>query len=526
MYVHKIFKRNKNLFLFFVIFGTLYARNGVGILKYSSDLQEQIEETAYLTAENAFRYRPIMRFFYQKYEQAENWLYKEDVYNALKEHMPYTMEECQRDLEFLVSKKSLTTIQDTENANTLEKFKYKNFRYQMTDNAVEIERMTVRLEEIEVKVTSLESRLFERIRDLLKKLTDINNLSESDMYELWMDLTTDFNNLNQSYQDFLKKFNEPQTEELLQSISFIEFKKDLISYLENFIKKYIKYSKEIKDILVDINEETIKIFMDSLIAYQKKAPKIRPDFDFDYLRMVNMGKWSSLQKWFYSEHGESEGERLLKATNHIISKVTKYASNLIELHGNMIQRKEEYKHLIRLFDKTTSLDESSLLASSILGVGTVRHFKGLPNVISDSLIKSYDIPPIMIEIDAMRRGLKTVKERTPIKDKTAEKEQILEEFKKEEEKQRKILEKFMEKKKWIFKNHQSLNKEERRFVLSLLDKLDHIDIENNVGKGIDPLFGLKYTVTFDLNSRCTIESEDGILTTEGITLEFEDDDYE
>ena len=51
-------------------------------MKYNPHLEEEIKETAYLTAENAFRYRPIMRFFYEKYEQAENWLYKEDVHQA------------------------------------------------------------------------------------------------------------------------------------------------------------------------------------------------------------------------------------------------------------------------------------------------------------------------------------------------------------------------------------------------------------------------------------------------------------
>jgi len=82
-------------------------------MKYTPTLEDEISEAAYLTAENTYRYRPIMRFFYQKYEQAENWIYKEDIYEALKEHnSEYTMEECVRDLEFLVSKKSLITMQD------------------------------------------------------------------------------------------------------------------------------------------------------------------------------------------------------------------------------------------------------------------------------------------------------------------------------------------------------------------------------------------------------------------------------
>ena len=186
-----------------------------------------------------------MRFFYHKYEQAENWLYKEDVYNALKDQIDgYTIEDCQRDLDFLVEKLSLATVQDTENASTLEKFKFKNYRYQMTDYAIEIERMTIRLEEMEVKVASLEPRLFERIKLRLEKFLKIKTMPEQEIYENWTDLMQDFTNLNQSYQDFLKKFSEPKTEELLQSKLFIQHKNSLVSYLRNFIKEYISASSQ------------------------------------------------------------------------------------------------------------------------------------------------------------------------------------------------------------------------------------------------------------------------------------------
>jgi len=488
-------------------------------MKYNPRLEEEIKETAYLNAENSFRYRPIMRFFYEKYEQAENWLYKEDVYEAIKEYQKeYTLEECARDLDFLVSKKSLTTMQDTENANTLEKFKFKNFRYQMTDYAIEIEKMTIHLEEMEVKVTSLEARLFERIKNHLKKLSLVDFKNEQEIYEIWTDLIQDFTNLNDSYKDFLKKFSEPETEELLQSTLFIEFKNDLTRYLENFIKEYLKYSNEIKVILKDTKEETVNKIQDALITHQKKIPRKNPNFDFEQLRELNLGKWMSIKKWFYKESGPSEGERLLKATNQIISKVTKYANNLIELHGNMIQRKEDYKTLAKLFDKQESLKDAHTLASTVFGVGTVRHFKGLSNALSDSIINSYEVKPIEIEIDPMKRGIKTVKHRTPIKDNSEEKQKILEEFERIENEKRKILENFVSEKTKELKEKINLTKDERRYLFSLTDKIDRI--QNNIGYGIDPLFGIKYKITFLPEERCIIESEDGTLYTEGLKLEF------
>lgn len=486
-------------------------------MKITEKLVKQIDETAYLTAENTMRYRPIMRFFYEKHEQAENWLYKEDIYQAISPYVPdYTIEECQRDLDFLVSKMSLTTVQDTENANTLDKFKYKNYRYQMTDYAIEIERMTIRLEELEVKVSSLEPRLFERIKRLLKKLIAIESLSESELYELWSDLTTDFDNLNYSYQDFLKKFQEPKTEELLQSIAFIEHKNQLVHYLNDFIKEYLVHSREIKNIFGQIKEENIVYFMDALISYQKKAPKLRPDFDFEHLKSVNEGKWKSLKKWFVGIHAMSEGERLLQATNQIISKITKYAASLVELHGNMINRKEEYKYLCHLFDEQIDLNACRELSSAILGVDTIRHFKGISQLESDTLVPSWNVKPIVIPLDPVRRGLRTKSEKTPIADKSKEKENLLQKYMEEEEKRRQLLKEFIIKTKQSFKDTIYLTKEERRYLFTLLEKAKK---QNNNRGGVDPVFGYAYQVSY-LGEKCQIESSDGTFEMDAVHITF------
>ncbi len=488
-------------------------------MEITDKLVKEITETAYLNQENTPRYRPIMRFFYQKHEQAENWLYKEDVFDELAPHIPdYTIDECQRDLDFLVSKQSLTTVQDTENATTLDKFKYKNVRYQMTDYAIEIERMTIRLEELVVQVASLEPRLFERIKSKLKKIVNIAELSEGDTYELWGDLTTDFQNLTSNYQDFIKKFHEVKTEELLQSEGFIAKKNELVHYLEDFIKEYIRHSKEIREVLYSISDENVATLMDNLVNYQRKAPKIRPDFDYDYLRQVNMGKWASLYKWFISSKGPSEGERLLKATNNIISKITKYASSLIELHGNMINRKEDYKYLCGLFDKQSSIEEAHELASAVLGVDVVRHFKGTSPLQSDSIVPSLSAGSIEIAVEPVKRGMKSKGTKEPIRDKSREKAILLEEFKREEERRREILTEFIKTGKKDLTAEVDVLPEEREYIFRLLEKAKrHSD--RNVFTGIDPVFGKKYTITY-IDGRCRLVAVDGTFEMDAIEIVF------
>lgn len=78
-------------------------------------------------------------------------LYKEDVYQLLKsdpEFTDYTMNQLETDLDALVKWKNLTPIQDPGKVYTIADYKNKQYRYTMSEYAVEIERLTVRLEKV------------------------------------------------------------------------------------------------------------------------------------------------------------------------------------------------------------------------------------------------------------------------------------------------------------------------------------------------------------------------------------------
>ena len=476
---------------------------------------EPVNEVKYLVQENTPRYRIIMKFLFNKYEETEYWLYKEEIYNEVKKIIEdYTLEECDRDLEFLLSNGSLTKLQDTQNINTINDFKFHNFRYQLTDKAVIIERMTIELEEIEVKVASLEPRLFERIKDSIKRLTNIYNLDENKIYELWVDMNNDFKNLNEHYQDFLKKFHEAKTEELLQSEAFLEFKSSVINYINDFIDSYIRNSTSIKNYLIEIDDKKVEYLMDKLISHQKKAPKISPEFDYDKLRKVNYGKWKSLRKWFISSNTQSEGERLLEATQNVIQKIYKYASSLIELHGNMINRKEEYKYICHLFDNLETVKEAHELSSSIFGIINTNHYKMSSMLNSDSLVKSYEVPPIEVIINTTNKDYKVKTGVSQIIDKSIEKENILREAKIKEELRKSKIYNLIKNGKIILENEIELDEVERKYVLDLIDKSN-----NKINKESE--FGYSYYITNESKNKCNIISPDGIFELNSRTIVIE-----
>lgn len=55
----------------------------------------------------------------------------------------------------------------------IEEFRNKQFRYQLSEYSVEIERMTIKLENIFVEGASLEPTLFERIKDEVLKFASM-----------------------------------------------------------------------------------------------------------------------------------------------------------------------------------------------------------------------------------------------------------------------------------------------------------------------------------------------------------------
>lgn len=485
-------------------------------MELSSKLIKQIDETAYLSVENSFRYRPIMRLFYEHHELGENYLLKEDVYNELKDYITdYSMDDCIRDLEYLVNKMSLHAIQDTENVTTLEKFRFKNYRYEMSDYAIAIERMTIELEEMEVKLSSLEPRLFERIKNHLDNINNIESLSVNNIHDEWNDLINDFTNLNHNYQDFIKQFQNPRTEELLKVETFLDFKDNFINYINNFIKEYLFYSLTISNIVKNIDDNKINMLLDKLDTYQKHIPTNKENYDYDKFRENNLKKFLNIKKWFYNADGKSEGERLLDASSNIISKITKYAGSLVELHGNMLRRKEEYSYLCKLFDSLTDINEAHSLAGSTIGVFNVRHFKGDSNLDSDFIIPSYAVKENIIPVDTMKTRLRKESFREPIIDKTLEKSRILEEFKKEEQRKKDVLKNFVLQQNIYLKGEVNLNAEERHFVFKLLEN------SFNTKKLYDPVFGNSYSVKLLKDQKCKIISNDGIFTMNfGLEIHF------
>jgi uncharacterized protein (TIGR02677 family) len=169
-------------------------------------LNKPLVEAVYLNAPNFSRYRAILRFFYLQHQRLQYWMVRKEIFENVKDLMgpdDYTLDQCQQDLDTLVGWKNLMASQDAGKVQTIEEFKNRRFRYQLTPYTIEIERLTIRLESITGVGGSLEANLFERISQKVHQIVEIAGLDNSRAHSWWQDLSRDFQRLNDNATDYI-----------------------------------------------------------------------------------------------------------------------------------------------------------------------------------------------------------------------------------------------------------------------------------------------------------------------------------
>ena len=490
-------------------------------MEITETLTKQITETSYLTTENTKRYRPILRYFYEQYEKINYMLYKEDVWIYLKSKpnfKNYTPETCEADLTALVNWGNLSAIQDTNNVSTVEEFKHRKFRYQLTEYAVEIERLVIKLENLHIEGASLEPKLIERIKKAIEK-TSLKD--ENDVISLWENLNNDFKRLNQDYQDYIKTFYNVKLEEVAKSKQFIIYKNDLVRYLREFIKLLQDNSYAIEETIKTMNKTTEENFLEKVYLGQKKRvriDKLDEEINEEEMKTRNKEKWENLKKWFIGSNiRASEVEKINEKTTEIIRKITRIANQIAEAKGNVSNKKAEYKKICELFSKTQDIEEAHKLSSVVFGMFNTRHIRGNfireTDSINSSLIEEksneYEVKPRI-------REYREKQSKTAIIDKTKEKQEQIERYFKQIEEEKKELQKYIQNGKIEIKNLPTIKSSFRKTLLKWISKASQM-----VSKEIVIEDGRKIKLIYPKNNeRCVLNCEDGKMDMPAFELEF------
>lgn len=319
-------------------------------LQVSDKLLKPLTEAKYLNADNVSRYRCIMRIFFENYEKLKYWLYLEEVYEEMLKDpfwSEYKIEQCQQDLTMLTEWKNLNTIQDTRRVSSIEEFKNKKYRYQMSEYSVEIERLVIRLENLFIEGASLEPTLLERIRRNMERFPEMAEKDKNEVYTWWTDLNNDFMRLNQNYQDYIRDLNSVKAEEMMRTKEFLVFKDRLIEYLRSFIKGLQRNVGVIEECLKTQESDMREAVFDKIVEYELLIPRMEVEVSEKMIRQKAEGRFKSIYDWFVGSEGqENEAAKLFDVTNEIIRRITRYAAQLSEkMHSVQTAKRNTEKSL-------------------------------------------------------------------------------------------------------------------------------------------------------------------------------------
>lgn len=482
-----------------------------------------IHEASYLSVPNAHIYRRIMRCFYQEYEKMHFQLYKEDIFQLIKQDEQfedYSIEQLVLDLEALVKWKNLTPIQDPGRVYTIADYKNKQYRYTMSEYAVEIERLTVKLENIYLESGSLSTNFFVRLEKSLADAEMMEHATLKEINEWWSMLQEDFKRLNQNYQDYLRDFYSGKTDHLMKSVEFVVHKDKFIKYLNEFVQELQHHSKRIGQILVknipvienDLLEKVVQSELDiphALLELQGNAePSVHENV---------MGKWKSLRNWFIDSQGhECECKKVLKITNDIIRSMIQNAALIVQIQNWGISRKDDYRKFLELFLKCEDMDAAHRLSAHIFGVQKIQHFKTNVPREEDAINRSiYEEEPAEFLLKPHTRTYREKKDRRGFTDKSLEKLMQRENYLRHAARQKEIVMQYIKESRINFSEIEGVVSEDTRNTF-----LQWIAQANmNSQKLGRTEYGQEYRL-MKKEGNCVLKCEDGDLRMPAYVLEF------
>ena len=493
-------------------------------MQVSDKLIRPLTEAKYLNADNVSRYRCIMRIFFENYEKLRYWMYQEDIYGEMIKDpffADYRPEQCQQDLAMLVEWKNLNTIQDTRKVASIEEFKNKKYRYQMSEYSVEIERLVLRLENLFIEGASLEPTLLERIRREIERFPEMAEVDGNEVYTWWTDLNNDFVRLNQNYQDYIRDLNSVKAEEMMHTKEFLVFKDRLIEYLRSFIKGLQRNVGVIEESLRSQKEEVRETVFGKIIEYELLIPRMEVEISRPMIEEKIRGRFQSIYNWFVGAEGaENEAGKLFDATNEIIRRITRYAAQLSEKNALGANRKEEYKKAAELFLRCNDLSEAHKMSAMVFGIERPWHLAGDLIRETDSMNQGvYEEVPLQFTLKPRVRTYREKSKRSGIRESAEQKQETRRKLLQKQKEEMQKLQQLEKNGRIDFAELPVLEPRIREILLKWLsDAMEDADFTARTDDGRRYVLDRTYA-----GEKCVVHCEDGNFTMPRMAIVFQEE---
>lgn len=476
-----------------------------GVPQMDEQVLKPISEVSYLTVGNAWRYRAVLRYFYDQHERLRHYLFPEEILEHLQ-HSPffydYAGDQLQQDMAQLVEWKNLVPRQDTGRVTSIEEFKKKRFRYQATPYTIEIERMVRQLEQMgESFGGSLEKTLFDRLLTLLKQLVaedegdrgrgagrarsvdgpaafqaqahgpdsgpgsgyggggfgphradgrDVSRTYAADGFSgeelnaLWRDTYESFRKLTENATDYLAHLQSERVEELMMTEAFLAYKDAITQYLRDFMTVLQRTSLQIEMVLQETPPSLIERVAGRLADYHLSIPRLEETRTREELAQRHLVEWQALRDWFLGGPiRESDLVYLQNATNETIRRITRFAQRQGERHHTFRSRKRDYLHIAGWFAACTDIRAAHELSAAVFGAFHSRHLYAAPKETEDIYAQIWEQPPTEITLRPRVRAYREKTRPNAAADHVDEKARVAAEYLRERESERELIDRLM-----------------------------------------------------------------------------------
>ncbi|CAJ1200249.1 TIGR02677 family protein [Companilactobacillus nantensis] len=343
---------------------------------------EKVRQFTYLNADNVDRYRRIMRFFYLQNQRMNNLLYKEDILKGV--HMSglseYTTNQLDNDLSGLVEWGNLQVQQEMSQPKTIEEYRNKHFRYQITTVGIEIEEFIQALPEEDDNTSDLDSHMFKRF---LESLKIINSLSNQDLLDGWDDLQTRFDKIRKNATGYIAYLTSSRVEDLMQTTEFLVYKLKFVKYLREFIRSMQQTSIKISLALNSVSQDTITNIVKLQEIHESNKLSLGQQ-NIEGVEKRVRDTWKFMCYWFMdTDSRESEYTNLISQTNEAMSRVTNIIQAITESNLQYHSRSKDYLKIAEWFQVLVDSDESeeksffkaNKLSATLFGASKTRHIQ-------------------------------------------------------------------------------------------------------------------------------------------------------
>ncbi|MCB5951109.1 TIGR02677 family protein [Enterococcus sp. BWT-B8] len=481
---------------------------------------EKISAANYLTVDNVDRYRKIMSFFYQRHLQMNGLLYRLDILKMMQNEydLSYSSQEIDQDLQNLVDWGNITKRQELIRPKSIEEYRNKHFRYQISETGILFEELLVKVSKLKESTRGELDK--NRFVQLLDALTELKNISEGDGLELartWEKVREIFMKIQKDTSDYIGYINSNEIDSQIKTESFLLYKDQFINYLREFIIKlqelYYKLRHSIEAIAPELQAD-IRL---SLYEKEKRTPHLEA-IDAEEIAERFNGELFALTTWFSgTKERESEYNSLMRQTEQMIAKMT----GLIHYFGQELKqyrsRKKDYLQLANWFAAAETLDEGHQMFAAIFGLSHTRHiFVPEPSEATGSKDDSWQLSPAELVLGKRGRGGGGERKARSFKLKNKEQEKQLENYLTVEKKKEQRVSKYFKNGKIIFSELTDLDKDSRKIFLKW--------ISQSIGDSqhlVNTELGFPVKITIHNDRRIKISSEDGVLEMPEVIIEKE-----